>query len=426
MPALPTVVTDYLTAIKNSLKQGSDLGSNVRGAALNYLRAQDMATVLDLLQDAMDQGTDLTATGGSTTTIVDGAATFVASQQAGNVVVFDAATTTVALRGLEFRILSNSATTLTMELMPAAAQSGDTFTIRGGWFDAAIADLREGKSLADAPSGSLYGEARTVADALVTALRRYGVQATEVLTQTGQPADTNTVVVGADTYTFQTSLTDVDGNVLIGATAAESLTNLIAHINLEAGAGTLYAASGTVNPDATAALDPLDATKMIVTAKVAGVAGNSLASTETHANAAFGDTTFSGGTDGGTGAVAERTMSRPGLLTAAGSTTTTVVLDSLGGDLRIDQLRGLKAVVGAETPRIVVSNDETSFTVSPALSGAPSAATAVTLTVPVDDVGGSSAPKIRTHAGAQPGEGISLADLIEQVEAVMAAFVLPT
>ena len=48
-----------------------------------------------------------------------------------------------------------------------------------------------------------------------------------VLTFTGQPADTNTVVLGAKTYTFQTTLTDVDGNVLIGPSAAISIDNLI-------------------------------------------------------------------------------------------------------------------------------------------------------------------------------------------------------
>lgn len=429
MPALPTVVSDYLTAVKDALKEGTDLGQSVRGAALNYLRAQDMATVLDLLQDAMDQSSALTATGGSTTTVVDGAATFVPGQQDGNYVVFDPATTTVALRGLSFRIRSSTATTLTVDLMPAAAQAGDTYTIVGGWFDDHIADLREGKGLADSPSGSIYGESRTVMDALVLGLRRYGLQATATLVATDQPANTNTVVVGSKTYTFQTTLTDVDGNVQIGGDAAESMSNLVAAITLGAGSGTAYAASMTANPDATAALDGQDATGLtaIMTALLAGTAGNSLASTETHANASYTNgATFVGGDDGGSGVVAERSMSHPSLQTAAGSTTTRVVLDTLGVDLRIDQFRGLKAVVGANTPRIVVSSDEDSITVAPALSGAPTASTAVALTIPADDVGGTSAQKMRVHPGAQPGENATLAELIEQLEAVMVAFVLPT
>jgi hypothetical protein len=50
-------------------------------------------------------------------------------------------------------------------------------------------------------------------------------------------------------YTFQTVLTNVDGNVFIGATAALSRTNLVNAINLEGIPGTEYAALMTVNPD---------------------------------------------------------------------------------------------------------------------------------------------------------------------------------
>lgn len=424
--ALPTVVTSFLTRIKDSLKQGSDLGSNVRGAAQNYLLAQDMATVLDLLQDAMDQGTDLTATGGSTTTVVDGAGTFVANQQAGNIIVFGAATTTVALRSLEFRVSSNTATTLTVPLMPAAAVAGDVYTIRGGWFDSHISNLRGGRGLADAPRGSVLGDVRQVLDALITGLRRYGVKATGVLTQTGQPANTNTVVLGSKTYTFQTSLTNVDGNVAIGATAADSLTNLIAAITLGAGSGTAYAASMTANTDATASLDPLDATKMDVEALGAGTAGNALTTTETHANASYGAATMAGGLDGGSGVVVSRQIGIPGLLTGVGSTDTKVVVDYLGGAIRIDQFRGYEAVVGSEA-RIVVSSDELgSLTLSKALSSAPSSGAAVSIQVPEGHAGGTTAPKLRVHPGAQPGENAALADLIGQLEALLGAYDLPT
>ena len=74
-----------------------------------------------------------------------------------------------------------------------------------------------------------------------------------ILTLTDVPGDTETVVIGAKTYTFQTTLTDVDGNVLIGATIKASLENLIAAINLEvAEAGTKFAASMTAHPTANA------------------------------------------------------------------------------------------------------------------------------------------------------------------------------
>lgn len=103
--------------------------------------------------------------------------------------------------------------------------------------------------------------------------------ATGTLTLTGNAADTETVVIAGRTYTFQTVLTNVDGNVLIGATASDSLDNLIAAINLAAGAGTTYAAATTANTSVTAAAGAGDT--MVVTAIVEGPAGGLITTTET-------------------------------------------------------------------------------------------------------------------------------------------------
>lgn len=75
---------------------------------------------------------------------------------------------------------------------------------------------------------------------------------TATLTLTGDPADTETVSIGGKTYTFQATLTNSDGNVLIGANRQESLANLRAALNLLDGAGTLYAAATTANAAARA------------------------------------------------------------------------------------------------------------------------------------------------------------------------------
>ena len=70
----------------------------------------------------------------------------------------------------------------------------------------------------------------------------------------------NTVVIGSKTYTFQATLTDVDGNVHVGATDQDSINNLIAAINLD-GTGEIgvdFAAAMTVNTDVTAAAGGTD------------------------------------------------------------------------------------------------------------------------------------------------------------------------
>jgi hypothetical protein len=125
------------------------------------------------------------------------------------------------------------------------------------------------------------------------------VAATGVLTLTGLPLDTETVVISTSppstkTYTFQTTLTDSDGNVKIGADADESIANLVAAITLGAGAGTKYAASMTLHPSVTAAEGAGDT--MDVTAKVKGASGNAIATTETLTNGSFGAATLEGGT----------------------------------------------------------------------------------------------------------------------------------
>lgn len=60
------------------------------------------------------------------------------------------------------------------------------------------------------------------------------------LTAAANVADTETVTIGGKVYTFQATLTNVDGNVKVGADAATSLANLHAAINLGSGAGTAF------------------------------------------------------------------------------------------------------------------------------------------------------------------------------------------
>jgi len=121
------------------------------------------------------------------------------------------------------------------------------------------------------------------------------VAATGVLTLSGNAANTNTVTIGSKVYTFQTALTNVDGNVLIGGSASASIDNLVAAITLGAGAGTTYAAAMTLHPTVTAAAGAGDT--MDATAKTAGTAGNAIATTETLGSGVWGAVTLTGGVD---------------------------------------------------------------------------------------------------------------------------------
>lgn len=124
------------------------------------------------------------------------------------------------------------------------------------------------------------------------------VPATGTLTSdTTNVSDTDTVTIGGKVYTFQTSLTNVDGHVKIGATAALSLTNLFNAINATGGVpGTDYAAATTANPRVKATTNT--ATTVVVTALASGAVGNSVDTTEASTHLSWGGATLSGGSGG--------------------------------------------------------------------------------------------------------------------------------
>lgn len=115
------------------------------------------------------------------------------------------------------------------------------------------------------------------------------------LTGTANFADGETVTIGTKVYTFQDTLTDVDGNVHVGADLEASCDNLRAAINLDPTAGTDYALSMTEHPDVSGTDT---ATTVVATAKVGGAVGNAIATTETGANASWGAVTLEGGVGG--------------------------------------------------------------------------------------------------------------------------------
>lgn len=120
------------------------------------------------------------------------------------------------------------------------------------------------------------------------------VRATGVLTITAIPINNETVTIGGKVYTYQTTLTDVDGNVLIGADEVSAALNLSRAINLGAGSGSLYAASMVKNDHADVAT--VAAGVMTVQARVHGIHGNLIDTAETSTVASWaGPTFFTGG-----------------------------------------------------------------------------------------------------------------------------------
>lgn len=121
------------------------------------------------------------------------------------------------------------------------------------------------------------------------------------ITLTGQPLNNESLVIGSKTYTFHTTLTNGDGNIAIGASLAITQQNLIDAINLTSttgGPGTQYAASMTEHPQVSAATS-WATNVLVLTAKIAGVSGNSLTFTESVSNMTMDGSGSFGGTRAG-------------------------------------------------------------------------------------------------------------------------------
>lgn len=121
-------------------------------------------------------------------------------------------------------------------------------------------------------------------------------QATGAFTITFGPINNATFVVAGRTYTYQSVLTDVDGHVLIGVDADDTIVNTINAVVLGPGAGVRYAASTTPNTDVVAVPGSVPNQALFV-AIVRGLAGNAITTTDGVATG-FALPTLGGGMEG--------------------------------------------------------------------------------------------------------------------------------
>lgn len=123
-------------------------------------------------------------------------------------------------------------------------------------------------------------------------------KASDALVCTDVPTNGQTVIIGSQTYTYETTLTTDGTNTVEIGTLAVSMSNLAAAINAGTGSGTVYGSGTSAHPDVTAvaATD-----RVTVTSRVAGTVGNYINVSGTYpagANAAWSGTTLGDGTAG--------------------------------------------------------------------------------------------------------------------------------
>ncbi len=120
-----------------------------------------------------------------------------------------------------------------------------------------------------------------------------GVQAACELTIAEAGQDGDTFTLDDRVYTLETSLSNVDGNIAIGGSEAQTKLNIIAAIDLSGTAGVDYATLMTAHATVTA-VSAFTGDLAVFTAVAFGTGGNSLVSTETFAGSTnvFDATTF--------------------------------------------------------------------------------------------------------------------------------------
>lgn len=130
------------------------------------------------------------------------------------------------------------------------------------------------------------------------------VAATQTVTSDNTNVSNNdTVTVNGKSYTFKTSLTPAEGEVLIGGSADASLTNLAHAINGTGGtAGTDYQVAAA-HP--TVGAGTVSSHVITLTALAKGAAGNALTLTKSATHLTVGGATLSGGINGTTGTAGE-------------------------------------------------------------------------------------------------------------------------
>jgi len=132
-----------------------------------------------------------------------------------------------------------------------------------------------------------------------------GVSAGGILTASGGgPANNDVVVIGSTYYKFTNS--DVDAGtpagtsanpwlVALGADTEEAMSNLGRAINGESGSSESPTASSNISPNPDVQTSVITATTVSVVALFPGEAGNSIETTETGTNLAWGSGTLTGG-----------------------------------------------------------------------------------------------------------------------------------
>lgn len=184
--------------------------------------------------------------------------------------------------------------------------------------------------------------------------------ASQTLTLSGNAQNNETFVAGGKTYTWKDTLTGAENQVKVAATATLSRDNAVNAVNRGPGDGTAYSAATVANTQVSAAAGVGDT--MVVTALDYGEVPNGYATTETMANASWGNTTLLGGRQGTVNvaatitATAESTAEATAAAPAYTEGQDAPLSQDLNGNLRTKNpsvTQATSVIVPASTPQVI-------------------------------------------------------------------------
>lgn len=204
------------------------------------------------------------ATGGSATTIVDSTKHFTVNMLQNKIV-------RVLIGGIEyFRVIaSNTANVITIPAIVAGVKATGTLTISGVVLDGQTVTIGDEVYEFAADTAQTVGDGNHPVD-----ITSYANKAQGTLTVDTQPTAGDTMTIGSTVYTFVANdkATPVAGDIKVGTDLAIAQANIVAAING-------VDAWNDAHPSVSAGNFAANAS--VVTALIGGVAGNSIATTET-------------------------------------------------------------------------------------------------------------------------------------------------
>lgn len=172
---IPAVVDTQIDNLRNELLPNPSAATDTEASSKPpIVKINRFADLLRILTDLIDSGTLTETAGGSAAQFTDAGAFTGVNSLVGATFTFDAATTTVALRGVSRRVASNTVNDLVFDtVLPANTAIGDVGVLEFTSIDKDLDAMEQTKGLGDGAPNP-YGPGPSLANASIVLMTLLG------------------------------------------------------------------------------------------------------------------------------------------------------------------------------------------------------------------------------------------------------------